>query len=63
MLRPTSLILQTFNFDSWVLERVSADIIEIVVTKEISVCVEETRLTRWHRRSHLGAEADRRILS
>jgi hypothetical protein len=45
MSRPTSPVLQAFNIDNWVSERdptEGIDVIEIVVTKEISVCVEET---------------------
>lgn len=46
MSRPTSPILQAFLVDSWIPERdptEGIDVIEIFVTKEISVCVEETR--------------------
>jgi hypothetical protein len=42
---PTSPILQAFNIDNWVPERdptEGIDVIEIMVTKEISVCIEET---------------------
>jgi hypothetical protein len=45
MSRPTSPVLQAFNIDNWVSEKdptEGIDVIEIVVTKEISVCVEET---------------------
>lgn len=42
---PTSPILQAFNIDNWIPERdptEGIDVIEIMVTKEISVCYEET---------------------
>ena len=42
---PTSPILQAFNLDNWVPDRdptEGIDVIEIMVTKEISVCIEET---------------------
>ena len=45
MSRPTSPVLQAFNIDNWVSGRdptEGIDVIEIVVTKEVSVCVEET---------------------
>jgi hypothetical protein len=42
---PTSPILQAFNIDNWLPETdptEGIDVIEIMVTKEISVCIEET---------------------
>ena len=42
---PTSPVLQAFNIDNWVPERdptEGIDVIEIMVTKEIRVCIEET---------------------
>jgi hypothetical protein len=42
---PTSPILQAFNIDNWVPVRdptEGIDVIEIMVTKEISVSIEET---------------------
>ncbi len=45
MSRPTSPILQAFSVDNWVPERdptEGIDVIEIFVTKEISICIEET---------------------
>jgi hypothetical protein len=42
---PTSPILQAFNVDSWIPDKdptEGIDVIEIMVTKEISVCIEET---------------------
>lgn len=44
MSRPTSPILQAFSVDNWVPEKdptEGIDVIEIFVTKEISVCIEE----------------------
>lgn len=43
--RPTSPVLQAFNIDNWMPERdptEGIDVIEIMVTKEISVRIEET---------------------
>ena len=45
MSRPTSPVLQAFNIDNWVLGRdptEDIDVIEIMVTREISVRIEET---------------------
>jgi hypothetical protein len=42
---PTSPILQAFNIDNWIPEKdptEGIDVIEIMVTKEISVRIEET---------------------
>ncbi len=42
---PTSPVLQAFNVDNWMPERdptEGIDVIEIMVTKEISVRIEET---------------------
>ena len=42
--RPTSPILQAFNVEYWVPEKdptEGIDVIEIMVTREVSVCVEE----------------------
>jgi hypothetical protein len=42
---PTSPVLQAFNIDNWIQERdptEGIDVIEIMVTKEISICIEET---------------------
>jgi hypothetical protein len=43
--RPTSPILQVFNVENWIQERdptEGIDVIEIMVTKEISVRIEES---------------------
>lgn len=45
MSRPTSPILQAFSVDNWIPEKdptEGIDVIEIFVTKEISICIEET---------------------
>jgi len=42
---PTSPILQAFNINNWMPESdptEGIDVIEIFVTKEISICIEET---------------------
>ena len=43
--RPTSPVLQAFNIENWAPEKdptEGIDVIEIMVTKEISVCIEES---------------------